>query len=284
MSVSVDSTTTPYVRLNNMHASPPTHTYRQAVNEIRSKIKNASRKSAHVYNFNLRPEELQSAFDLLEKVEGRKLIRVTYSDDYNFIVRYMPSQVHERAHIAFTLLLNSALLRLTAAPYPDLAPGCENIGAMTFQLGPRKKEADAAVRPTVADSRLPSVVLEAGSSESLTQLKIDARLWIEHTQEVRLVILISIDPPIAPHPTFPRITVQLWRGFDPRRPPRHPVSRVREARMVWAADWTVAAAPLYIPLDDIFRGQVPAEYGNNDRVYLNTDSLRQKIITAWAEL
>jgi hypothetical protein len=102
--------------------------------------------------------------------------------------------------------------------------------------------------------------------------------------QVRLVILISIDPPIPPNPTFPRITVQLWRGFDLRHPSQlaSAAFRVREARMVWAANWTVAATPLYILLDDIFRGQVPAEYGNNDRVYLDTNGWRQTIITAWS--
>jgi len=51
-----------------------------------------------------------------------------------------------------------------------------------FQLGPRKKEPDAGIRPIL--SRLPSVVLEVGDSESLTQLKIDAKLWLEHMPEV----------------------------------------------------------------------------------------------------
>jgi len=234
--------------------------------------------------FNVHPEELQSALAFLDKEEERKLMRVTYSDDYNFIVRYMPSKAHERAYLQFNTLLAVALVLLTAAPHPSSPPGCGNVGATTFELGRRLKEADAGVWPTASNSDLPSVVLEVGSSESLTQLKIDARLWLEHTQEVRLVILISIDPPIAPNPTLPRITVQLWRGFDRQRPSRlaSAASRVREARMVHAANWTVAATPLYILLDDIFRGQVPAEYGNNDRVDLDTNSWRQTIITAWS--
>ena len=51
-----------------------------------------------------------------------------------------------------------------------------------FQLGFRKKQADASVWPAI--SRLPSIVLEVGDSESLTQLKFDARLWFEHMLEV----------------------------------------------------------------------------------------------------
>ena len=51
--------------------------------------------------------------------------------------------------------------------------------------------------------------------------------------------------------------------------------------MVWAADWTHIATPLYILLSDIFRGQVPAAYGNNDRVQLDTVAWRQSIIDSW---
>jgi hypothetical protein len=51
--------------------------------------------------------------------------------------------------------------------------------------------------------------------------------------------------------------------------------------MVWEADWTHTATPLYMLLSDIFRGQVPAAYGNNDRVYLDTVAWQQAIIDAW---
>jgi hypothetical protein len=53
-----------------------------------------------------------------------------------------------------------------------------------FDLGPGKKEADGGVRPS--GSPLPSVVLEVGDSESLQQLRIDARCWLEHIPEVMI--------------------------------------------------------------------------------------------------
>jgi hypothetical protein len=129
------------------------------------------------------------------------VFRVTSSDDYNFIVRYMPNQVHERTHLEFTTQLTIALVLLTTPPHPLRLPGCAHIGAtstfdrthnlslglssfLAFELGQRLKEADAGIRPTASNSDLPSVVLEVGSSESLSQLKIDAMLWLEHTQEV----------------------------------------------------------------------------------------------------
>jgi len=129
-----------------------------------------------------------------------------YSDDHNFIIRYMPSQVHDEAHVYWRGALLIALVQLTPPAHP-VPLGCRFVGATTFQVGLRKKQADSAVRSVL--SHLPSVVLEVGDSESLTHLKIDAKLWLEHMPEVQLVILLSIDPPIAAHPNLPRIIIQL---------------------------------------------------------------------------
>ena len=162
----------------------------------------------------------------------------------------MPSPVHEEAHLEFTTRLSIALVLLTVPPHPSSPPGCKSVGATsTFNrmhnlsvglslfpqlsdLDPKMKEADTGVRPTLSQSRLPSVVLEVGDSESLSQLRVDGRLWIEHTQkvssflathspellQVRLVILISIDPPIAPNLTLPQITIELWKGLGVQHP------------------------------------------------------------------
>jgi hypothetical protein len=55
-----------------------------------------------------------------------------------------------------------------------------------FDLGLGKKEADGGVRPS--GSPLPSVVLEVGDSESLQQLRMDAKCWLEHIPEVRSLL------------------------------------------------------------------------------------------------
>jgi len=48
-----------------------------------------------------------------------------------------------------------------------------------FELSPNRiKQADAAFAPSTAPGR-PTIILEVGNLESLTQLKFDARLWIE---------------------------------------------------------------------------------------------------------
>ena len=55
---------------------------------------------------------------------------------------------------------------------------------LAYQLGSRRKQADGSVEPVPNPSALPSIVLEVGSSDSLTQLKIDASLWLETAAEV----------------------------------------------------------------------------------------------------
>jgi hypothetical protein len=49
--------------------------------------------------------------------------------------------------------------------------------------------------------------------------------------------------------------------------------------MVWEADWTHTPTTFYILLSDIFRGPPPAVYGDHDRVFLNTATWRQVIIS-----
>lgn len=74
------------------------------------------------------------------------------------------------------------------------------------QLGSRKKEADDGIRPL--SSLNPSILFEVGSSETSKQLRIDAKLWVEHLPEVQLVMLLFIDPATA-DPT-PKISIELW--------------------------------------------------------------------------
>ena len=51
--------------------------------------------------------------------------------------------------------------------------------------------------------------------------------------------------------------------------------------MVWQADWTQQAGPFYILLADIFRGQVPDQYGVNDHIVLDSAGWREAIIEVY---
>jgi hypothetical protein len=220
--------------------------------------------------------------------------------------------------ISWNNALTFALNNLTHTPQPT-PPGCFGFGGacmyncmlhlalhsstctLAIYLGPCQKQADAAIGPVPGK---PSVLLEVGDSESLTQLKIDALLWLECIPEVclgsllsslfscfvnslcyqvQLVFLISIDPPCLAHPTTPRITLQLWKGRATTQP-AHGGSTVcqREAYMVLEADWSLTATPVYVLLTDVFGAHpVHVAYGNNDRAVLDTAWLRDMIIHSY---
>ena len=93
---------------------------------------------------------------------------------------------------------------------------------------------------------------------------------------MQLVILLSIDPSAPAHPT-PKISIELWRGV----PLGLQDAPTKIAQMVWEADWTHHTGQFYILLADIFRGQVPPDYGANDRILLNPAAWRQAIIAAY---
>jgi len=156
-----------------------------------------------------------------------------------------------------------------------------------FESG--KKQLDLGVGR--AGSSCPTVALEVGNSKSLAQLKIDAKFWLEGPPQVcqllpsfcrhhltrthfqvRLFIIVLIEAPTPPlDQNIAKIIIQLWRaaGVDGQR---------HSASMVWEDDWSHAASPLYILLSDIFGDLVPKEYGENDRVSVNTQGWRLGIL------
>jgi len=139
-------------------------------------------------------------------------------------------------------------------------------------------------------------VLEVGVSESLGKLKRDAIRWLEHMAEVCQFLpnfLLTCLPlgassgtggdPCqnlpAVHPIHPVIKVQLWKTRPLVQTTRSAQASVPQ--MVWCANWTINATPLYILLSDIFGPHPPAAYGNNDHIYLNTGGWRQWIIDSY---
>ncbi|KIJ99087.1 hypothetical protein K443DRAFT_180781 [Laccaria amethystina LaAM-08-1] len=82
-------------------------------------------------------------------------MRVTYSNNHNFIVRCMPGSVHQAAHASWSTYTHQALRDLFPHPQPTAAPGCDFIAA-----------SDSSIVPI--GSKRPSIVMEVGSSESLT--------------------------------------------------------------------------------------------------------------------
>jgi hypothetical protein len=100
----------------------------------------------------------------------------------------------KRAHTYWLLMIVGALAELTPSHPPCAFFGARSTFHKTynfswftfrhsaFDFGLRKKQIDSGVG--FERSTYPGVVLEVGDSESLTQLKIDAKFWLEDLPKV----------------------------------------------------------------------------------------------------
>ena len=162
----------------------------------------ASSSSVHIFAFNVHPEELDIAHTLLDKnardkrpwgenfidILQRTFLTLTYSDDHNFIIRYILGLVHHNIHTFWTMAISQALLLLTQPPHDPVPPRCQGIRAtsmfhgmnnlsqftslhLAYQLGPGKNQVDTHLWCFASAS--PSIVLEVGSLESFIQLQTD---------------------------------------------------------------------------------------------------------------
>jgi hypothetical protein len=68
--------------------------------------------------------------DVLQIIKLLTCFRVTFNDDHNFIIKYMPGPTHEEAIRIWDILLFSALSHLTNTPQLP-APGCKPIGSQS---------------------------------------------------------------------------------------------------------------------------------------------------------
>jgi hypothetical protein len=99
--------------------------------------------------------------------------------------------------------------------------------------GPRR-------RPRGVEDR-PSVVLEAGLSESETKLRNDARMWVDPTRgEANMAITIEVNR------RKPKITIQMWEWDSNSQRPRVTQSCVIEKT---GDNLTVSQHPLTIPFN-----------------------------------
>jgi hypothetical protein len=123
-----------------------------------------------------------------------KYTRVTYYKDINLLViKLMPSAKHETAHLNFGKKILVKVIRMGMSD-DDLW----SVGATRCYGPSSSKEGDTSFKPAsrVRETDLPTIVIEAGLSESLARLRADAKLWLSYSRvngdKVEIVVLISI--------------------------------------------------------------------------------------------
>jgi hypothetical protein len=193
-----------------------------------------------------------------------KRTRMAHYTDRDLLIVKLLTATHERAHgnLAMHVIMKCVLMGI---------PGNEmdSMGATQY-LGRRSsKEGDSAYkpysrRPNVTD--WPTIVFEAGFSESLAHLRYDAEWWLKHSGgEVKIVIIILTKPAQS------KIQIEKWelRPMTGRRPilrsasntlnnlPPQTPTKIQE--IIIDGD-TVTGAPLVLEFAKIFlRQPVPPQ-------------------------
>ena len=180
-------------------------------------------------------------------------IRLTHYVGWDILILKVPTAKHEMAHRYFgqELTIGAAAMGLRRE-FRDL-------GATKFQVRRASKEGDTAFKPLSMRPReadWPTIVIEAGWSESLRKLRLDAGFWLEDSGgDVKIVLLISIGRRAR------TMIIEKWenRSVSPNRPfTRSNTTQIPtqiQAITIDSNSNTVNGAPLTLEFRKIFLRQ-----------------------------
>jgi hypothetical protein len=118
-----------------------------------------------------------------QRAQIGKDTRITYyTDTHELIIKVIPLQLHETAHLSLGEEVKDKLRGMQLPTRRCRAPNSS-------------KEGDSSYRPQWCRSGddWPTIVIEAGLSESVRRLRADARWWLTHSgDQVNIIILIKI--------------------------------------------------------------------------------------------
>jgi hypothetical protein len=138
------------------------------------------------------------------------------------------------------------------------------LNATTYKTPRMSKEGDSAFKPgsmRPLETDWPTIVIEAGWSESITKLREDARRWLENSRgEIKIVVLISIGRKRGTR----KMVIEKWENgpVPPNRPltgsnTTHIPTKIQAIKIDSNAN-TVNGAPLILEFRKIFLRQAVA--------------------------
>jgi len=189
--------------------------------------------------------------------------RMTYYMDENLLIVKFPTAEHEGAHLLLGDLVKDKVRSMGISSF-----GFRSLGGTRFRGRRSSKEADSAfkpysLRPNKAD--WPTIVFEAGLSESLSRLRLDVNWWLtESGGDVKTVIIISVKP------AKPILHIEKWelapgprpntRAFSTLNNPPPPPQILTQMQVITIDPNTVTGAPLVLEFAKIFlRPAIPPE-------------------------
>ena len=166
------------------------------------------------------------------------------------IVKIVAGAEHELAGETFGEMLHDQITLAGAPEGSLLSVGCIHFGADT---GGRNKQADMAYRPRnrIDICDWPSVAVEVGEAECLSQLRADAAFWIEWSGGTTRIVIV-----LAFNKQEKCVRIERWQAGSEGEP-------VRMQTLRTYADGRVAGAPLLMPAELLY-DTMPAGVGDSD--------------------
>jgi hypothetical protein len=166
-----------------------------------------------------------------------KHIRMTHYTDTDLLTIKVPSTEHEQAHLSLSDEVNYKLERMGLARRSLW--GCGGTKYAGFGCS---KEGDSTYKPKwcrAGKDNWPTLVFEAGLSETLANVRTDAEWWLTNSRgEVKIAIVISIKP------AQKSLWIEKW-CLQPRRPAA-PVIRANDLVPTKIQELTIIQNP-HIP-------------------------------------
>ena len=182
------------------------------------------------------------------------------------IIKLMPGLHHNLASAVFVRMFDRKLASLGIN-----MDSVTNVGPTRYGApGARSKEPDEALRPftRVLATDWPSVAIEVGVSESLSQLRTDAHFWLPRGGgQTRIVILLAVKKATRV------MTIERWEDTPRTRPARRSSPRYNPTKMqalTLQANGQLSGGPLLIPASKVYDTLSPG-LGPNDFTFTGQD-------------
>lgn len=229
---------------------------------------------------NIRNNTFTRDFDIVKHKSSWHLVDSYYIPAEILLIKMSTSKHHERVHIELSNLMNLKLCKMNGANL-----GLDSTGSAIIPGPTRKKKADQEFAPLNLPpgraSTWPTMVMEAGYSESKSKLQSDAEWWIKESKgDVKAAITISL------HRTKPEIVFHKWEPVDTGRTnTRIQISATRSLQLVVSrphgqpeVEADVTNGPLTVSFQDLFLR--PPNRDEQD-IEFTDDDLRQIAKKVW---
>ncbi|KAH8811487.1 hypothetical protein F5884DRAFT_749862 [Xylogone sp. PMI_703] len=185
-------------------------------------------------------------FDMIESRRREFCVglRFTHFADISTLIIKLVTELHEKAHLTLAeeVVLRRSNMNVQRAE-------CQSLGSSRYRgVNASSKEGDSTFRNRLIrpnDGDWPSLVIEAGYSESFPKLRMDMEWWIGNSAgDVKIVLLIKVSP------TVRRATIEKW---VPRQPPRNSDGELVSVTQIDAINnpIIVNGAPLILEFDRV---------------------------------